>query len=333
MLYPVMRTVLLVLSVAVCVSGALDRTTERKLLDPVKQTSYILDSPIFNASFKHDFIEFENDSIIEVNIANDDQTDLRSNGKYEKRQLILANPTWNKSDIPYIFNTNLVDQLKPKFEAAVEYYKANTCIRFREITLKEAQNVAHIEVVDKGKCHSSFGRLSEKNPLSLAQGCIDRKIIMHELGHALKFAHTHSRYDRDDYLNVNLENVKSKERFNYIKFSNKINENYGLPYDFLSIMQYPDNEGINKNIPVMEPKNPLYKNSMGRNFELTFIDLKMLNRFYNCPDPLLTGFRICKAIAIPNVDKFVSKGNRVILRAYANEKEKQHFTIRYRQVN
>nr|CDJ84801.1 Peptidase M12A domain containing protein [Haemonchus contortus] len=60
----------------------------------------------------------------------------------------------------------------------------------------------------------------------------------HELGHALGFFHTMSRYDRDKYITVNTENIKPDwiEQFN--KETKQTNENYGMTYDYGSIMHY-----------------------------------------------------------------------------------------------
>ncbi|PIO70251.1 astacin [Teladorsagia circumcincta] len=62
----------------------------------------------------------------------------------------------------------------------------------------------------------------------------------HELGHALGFWHTHVRHDRDEYITVNSTNIDGNDniRRQFDKQSNESNDNYGLPYDYGSVMHY-----------------------------------------------------------------------------------------------
>lgn len=43
--------------------------------------------------------------------------------------------------------------------------------------------------------------------LSLGTGCDHKAVIEHELLHALGFYHEQSRTDRDDYVNIHLDQV------------------------------------------------------------------------------------------------------------------------------
>ncbi|PIO60340.1 astacin [Teladorsagia circumcincta] len=62
----------------------------------------------------------------------------------------------------------------------------------------------------------------------------------HELGHALGFFHTHQRHDRDEYITVNWTNFDIGDNYTsqFVKQSNITNDNYGLPYDYGSVMHY-----------------------------------------------------------------------------------------------
>lgn len=57
---------------------------------------------------------------------------------------------------------------------------------------------------------------------------------MHEIGHALGFYHEQNRSDRDDHLEVRLDNVKEVYRGNFIKFPS-LND---VTYDYNSVMHY-----------------------------------------------------------------------------------------------
>lgn len=60
------------------------------------------------------------------------------------------------------------------------------------------------------RCFSPVGRqyaTEGAQPLSIGNGCNDKGIILHELLHALGFWHEQARSDRDDFIQVQWENV------------------------------------------------------------------------------------------------------------------------------
>ena len=64
------------------------------------------------------------------------------------------------------------------------------------------------------RCFSQVGRMYHRRGaqgLSLADGCYERMIIVHELLHALGFWHEQSRPDRDRYIEIFWENINDSE--------------------------------------------------------------------------------------------------------------------------
>lgn len=58
-------------------------------------------------------------------------------------------------------------------------------------------------------CQSYIGKKGGKQLLSLGEGCKNRGHVTHELVHALGFFHEHTRPDRDKFVRILWENIKS----------------------------------------------------------------------------------------------------------------------------
>ena len=61
--------------------------------------------------------------------------------------------------------------------------------------------------------------------------------MAHELGHVLGLIHEHSRTDRDDHINIHIQNVMDKNVHNFLPYyDSTIPE--GVRYDLHSVMHY-----------------------------------------------------------------------------------------------
>ena len=59
-------------------------------------------------------------------------------------------------------------------------------------------------------CWSYFGMVGRgEQRISIGRGCEYKGIIQHEIFHALGRVHEQSRQDRDQYVSVRLQNVRS----------------------------------------------------------------------------------------------------------------------------
>ncbi|RCN47492.1 astacin [Ancylostoma caninum] len=128
-------------------------------------------------------------------------------------------------------------------------------------------------------CASDVGKVGGWQDLYLGESCEDFGGMAHELGHALGLLHTMSRRDRNDYIFVDLINIKLEyaeefEKHERTKF-------YGVGYDYGSVMHYRQRSGFSSLDYLMIPFDSKYKNTFGSKM-ISFADLKMINSHYNC---------------------------------------------------
>ena len=51
--------------------------------------------------------------------------------------------------------------------------------------------------------------------LTPSSGCTVLRTIVHEIFHDLSFYHTHTRFDRDDYVKINYENIQPSQMIQF----------------------------------------------------------------------------------------------------------------------
>jgi len=81
-----------------------------------------------------------------------------------------------------------------------------SCIEF----VPRTTEVDYVHIMSGKGCYSEIGRKTGQQFLSLERGvCTSVETTIHELLHALGFAHEHNRPDRDKYIRINEDNLES----------------------------------------------------------------------------------------------------------------------------
>lgn len=129
---------------------------------------------------------------------------------------------------------NSAPEQKKIIKSALNEIENKTCIRFLS---KRRDN--YIQVFSGQGCFSSVGRQGGLQTISLQRnGCLRRGVIVHEFLHALGFYHMQTSHDRDKYVRIRPENIKSGMLHNFARHSNQQISYFGTSYDFDSIMHY-----------------------------------------------------------------------------------------------
>ncbi|WKY09012.1 hypothetical protein Q1695_001848 [Nippostrongylus brasiliensis] len=187
---------------------------------------------------------------------------------------------WPNRKVPYFFDESASQTVRSVFGKAAKLWAKDTCLDIYQ----DNAAAESIRVFKEEGCWSYVGKTRGKQNLSLGHGCESIGTAAHELGHALGFFHTHSRHDRNNYIDVLKNNIKEDWWDQFTLESKETNDNYDLPYDYGSLMQYgatSASKDKQKKLLSMIPLDNEYTETLGSPF-ISFIDLLMMNRHYNC---------------------------------------------------
>ena len=152
------------------------------------------------------------------------------------------------------------------------------CVRFVE----RSNETDYIYITRGRVCNSDVGRYGGRQIVSLTRGCLEEiGAIQHELLHALGFYHEHSRADRDNYIWIKWDNIRSSAMgdFNISTDADSLE----LPYDYYSVLHYPWNAfaANNKEPTIIGKKMPEGK-QIGQRSNLSQLDSLKIKYAYGC---------------------------------------------------
>ncbi|XP_012287980.1 zinc metalloproteinase nas-13 [Orussus abietinus] len=188
---------------------------------------------------------------------------------------------WPGGVIPYSISPQFSGEYRKRILDAMDDYRRYTCITFRPSTGQESN---YIKIVaGQTGCWSSVGRVGGSQIVNLQiPGCVTRKgTIIHELMHAVGFLHEHSRYERDNYVQVKWENITPGRDNNFKSATRDSTNDFGVEYDYGSVMHYSAKAFSRNGQPTLVPRGNenVY---LGQRDGFSRKDIMKINRMYKC---------------------------------------------------
>ncbi|XP_065205606.1 zinc metalloproteinase nas-13-like [Planococcus citri] len=186
---------------------------------------------------------------------------------------------WPSPTIPYEIGSKMSDKRRRDLKRGIEILEEKTCLKFKQRSKTYIPN-DYIIIEDYGRdsaCNSMFaGRQGGGQYINIG-GCEREFSIIHEIMHALGFAHEHQRMDRDKYIEVRYNNIiAGLER----QFDKLDTDTMGIPYDIHSVMHYGSHHGSIGSRPAIVSKIPGKK--LQKYNELNDCDVFKINKLFKC---------------------------------------------------
>jgi hypothetical protein len=187
---------------------------------------------------------------------------------------------WPDNTIYYVIHSG--HPAADSIRAAIQQLSSSTNLRFVERTSQPD----YVEYIVGDGCWSYIGKQTNRQEISIGNGCGYKYIIMHETLHAAGMFHEQSRRDRDYYVTINEANIIPTARHNFDKYTTDYSGNDLGIYDFESIMHYgPYDFSSNGNATITaNPASVRSGHTVHKNYTLSPTDIQAVNHIYPSPN-------------------------------------------------
>jgi len=143
---------------------------------------------------------------------------------------------WPDGIVPYLPPIRNSTIQQDKIAEAIQHWTENTTMTFVELTDDNRDLYPnYIRFDDSNSCASFVGMQGGEQSIMVSDRCSMGSIV-HEIGHALGLFHEHTRPDRDNFAQIDWDQVVEGKEINFNILTAGV-ENVGI-YDYGSIMHY-----------------------------------------------------------------------------------------------
>ena len=233
----------------------------------------------------------------------EDENNVTSEGEegISKRAAVRSNlRLWTNGMVSYQFSSSIETNLRHSIRDAMDHWEDRTCLRF---TVRNGERDFVEYNNNKRECSSWVGRRGSNQTVNVFSDSTARcsfGTIVHEIGHAIGFWHEQSRPDRDNYVQINLNNIDTLKQHNFMKRRNDEVDSRGSDYDYGSVMHYSTRAFVRTNCrgcqSIQVNNTTAYRAqgspTLGQRTGLSVRDVQQANRLYSCPKHGVTGLLV-----------------------------------------
>uniref|UniRef100_A0AAG5DNC3 Metalloendopeptidase n=1 Tax=Anopheles atroparvus TaxID=41427 RepID=A0AAG5DNC3_ANOAO len=210
-------------------------------------------------------------------------TEEQEVGLRKRTGMYLPTFLWPDRTVPYeIVANDFAPNQRAAIESAMRAIEASTCVRFLPAT---ASTVDYVRIAAGQGCSSFVGRVRGAQQLLLqpdpvGSGCFVHGTIVHELIHALGFYHMQSATDRDNWISIQWQNIEPGREGNFQSYGTDRILNYGVAYDYGSVMHYGERAFSTNGLPTIVPRADGVV--IGQRVAMSSGDIQRIRNMYQC---------------------------------------------------
>jgi uncharacterized protein (TIGR03437 family) len=144
---------------------------------------------------------------------------------------------WTNGVVPYIIDAAFTGSSLNVINQAIQFYNNNTPVKWTPRTTET--NYVHFTPFTECYGQSNEAMAGGEQEIDLnadfSKGCINVGTVEHEMGHTVGLEHEQTRWDRDYYVHLNIQNM---DKNNIVQFQPSLGNIDLLPYNQGSIMHY-----------------------------------------------------------------------------------------------